>query len=130
MKDNFHTHIRSWKFSLSNAEEVTEWLDRESSGSEKEEEDESGIETPTCSTRTGKASGDMGRKFEDNGTPESGKKEGKTESPNVRLGVKRTINSPVSSPVTIKKLLPLKKMKTRENKRKPVGIKKKLIPKF
>ena len=50
----------------------------------------------------------MGRKFEDNGTPESGKKEGKTEIPNVRLGVKRTINSPVSSPVTIKKLLPLK----------------------
>ena len=48
----------------------------------------------------------------------------KTESPNVRLGVKRTINSPVSSPVTIKKLLPLKKMKMRENKRKPVGIKK------
>ena len=103
--------------------EVTEWLHRESSGGE-EEEDESGIETPTCSTRTEKASGDMGRKFEDNGTPESGKKEGKTESPNVRLGVKRTINSPVSSPVTIKKLLPLKKMKTRENKRKPVGIKK------
>ena len=66
----------------------------------------------------------MGRKFEDNETPESGKKEGKTESPNVSLGVKRTINSPVSSPVTIKKLLPLKKMKTRENKRKPVGIKK------
>ena len=62
----------------------------------------------------------MGRKFEDNGTPESGKKEGKIESPNVRLGVKRTINSPV----TIKKLLPLKKIKTRENKRKPVGIKK------
>ena len=116
--------IRSQKFSLSKAEEVTEWLDRESSGSEEEEEDESGIETPTCSTGTGKASGDMGRKFEDNGTPESGKKEGKTESPNVRLGVKRTINSPVSSPVTIKKLLPLKKMKTRENKRKPVGIKK------
>ena len=92
------------------------WI--ESSGSEEEEEDE------TCSTGTGKASGDMGRMFEDNGTPESGKKEGKTESPNVRLGVKRTINSPVSSPVTIKKLLPLKKMKTRENKRKPVGIKK------
>ena len=93
---------------------VTEWLDRESSGSDEEEEDdEIGIETPTCSTRTGKASGDMGRKFEDNGTPESGKKEGKTESPNVRLGVKRTINSPVSCPVTIKKLLPLKKMKTR-----------------
>ena len=67
--------------------------------------------------------------FEDNGTPESGKREGKTESPNVRLGVKRTINSPVSSPLTIKKLLLLKKMKTRENKRKPVGIKK-LIPKF
>ena len=112
--------IRSRKFSLSNAEEVTEWLDRESSGSEEEyEEDESGIETPTYSTRTGKASGDMGRKFEDKGTPESGKKEGKTEIPNVRLGVKRTINSPVSSPVTIKKLLPLKKMKTRENKRKP-----------
>ena len=112
--------IRSWKFSLSNAEEVTEWLDRESSGSEEEEEDESGIETPTCSTGTGKASGDMGRKFEDKGTPESGKKEGKTESPNVRLGVKRTVNSPV----TIKKLLPLKKMKIRENNRKPVGIKK------
>ena len=112
--------IRSRKFSLSNAEEVTEWLDRESSGSEEEEEDESGIETPTCSTRTGKASGDMGRKFEDKGTPESGKKEGKTESPNVRLGVKRTVNSPV----TIKKLLPLKKMKIRENNRKPVGIKK------
>ena len=111
--------IRSRKFSLSNAEEVTEWLDRESSGSE-EEEDESGIETPTCSTGTGKASGDMGRKFEDKGTPESGKKEGKTESPNVRLGVKRTVNSPV----TIKKLLPLKKMKIRENNRKPVGIKK------
>ena len=67
----------------------------------------------------------MGRKFEDNETPESGKKEGKTESPNVRLGVKRTINSPV----TIKKLLLLKKMKTRENKRKSIGIKK-LIPKF
>ena len=116
--------IRSQKFSLFNAEEVTEWLDRESSGSEEEEEDESGIETPTCSTRTGKASGDMGRKFEDNGTPESGKKEGKIESPNVRLGVKRTINSPVSSSVTSKKLLPLKKMKTRGNKRKPVGIKK------
>ena len=32
------------------------WI--ESSGSE-EEEDESGIETPTCSTRTGKANGDM-----------------------------------------------------------------------
>ena len=112
--------IRSQKFSLSNAEEVTEWLDRESSGSEEEEDDESGIETPTCSTRTGKASGDMGRKFEDKGTPESGKKEGKTESPNVRLGVKRTVNSPV----TIKKLLPLKKMKIRENNRKPVGIKK------
>ena len=112
--------IRSRKFSLSNAEEVTEWLDRESSGSEEEEEDESGIETPTCSTGTGKASGDMGRKFEDKGTPESGKKEGKTESPNVRLGVKRTVNSPV----TIKKLLPLKKMKIRENNRKPVGIKK------
>ena len=111
--------IRSRKFSLSNAEEVTEWLDRESSGSEEEEEDESGIETPTCSTGTGKASGDMGRKFEDKGTPESGKKEGKTESPNVRLGVKRTVNSPV----TIKKLLPLKKMKIRENNRKPVGIK-------
>ena len=111
--------IRSRKFSLSNAEEVTEWLDRESSGSE-EEEDESGIETPTCSTGTGKASGDMGRKFEDKETPESGKKEGKTESPNVRLGVKRTVNSPV----TIKKLLPLKKMKIRENNRKPVGIKK------
>ena len=94
------------------------WI--ESSGSEEEEEDESGIETPTCSTGTGKANGDMGRKFKDNGTPESGKKEGKTESPNVRLGVKRTINSPV----TIKKLLPLKKMKTRKNKRKPVGIKK------
>ena len=46
------------------------------------------------------------------------------QSPNVRLGVKRTINSPVSSPVTIKKLVPLKKMKTRGNKRKPVGIKK------
>ena len=108
--------IRSRKFSLSNAEEVTEWLDRDSSGSEEEEEDdESGIETPTCSTETGKASGDMGRKFEDNGTPESGKKEGKTENPNVRLGVKRTINSPVSSPVTIKKLLPLKK---NENKGK------------
>ena len=112
--------IRSRKFSLSNAEEVTEWLDRKSSGSEEEEEDESGIETPTCSTGTGKASGDMGRKFEDKGTPESGKKEGKTESPNVRLGVKRTVNSPV----TIKKLLPLKKMKIRENNRKPVGIKK------
>ena len=112
--------IRSRKFSLSNAEEVTEWLDRESSGSEEEEEDESGIVTPTCSTGTGKASGDMGRKFEDKGTPESGKKEGKTESPNVRLGVKRTVNSPV----TIKKLLPLKKMKIRENNRKPVGIKK------
>ena len=112
--------IRSRKFSLSNAEEVTEWLDRESSGSEEEEEDESGIETPTCSTGTGKASGDMGRKFEDKGTPESGKKEGKTESPNVRLGVKRTVNSPV----IIKKLLPLKKMKIRENNRKPVGIKK------
>ena len=112
--------IRSRKFSLSNAEEVTEWLDRESSGSDEEEEDESGIETPTCSTGTGKASGDMGRKFEDKGTPESGKKEGKTESPNVRLGVKRTVNSPV----TIKKLLPLKKMKIRENNRKPVGIKK------
>ena len=112
--------IRSRKFSLSNAEEVTEWLDRESSGSEEEEEDESGIETPTCSTGTGKASGDMGRKFEDKGTPESGKKEGKTESPNVRLGVKRTVNSPV----TIKKLLPLKKMKIRKNNRKPVGIKK------
>ena len=112
--------IRSRKFSLSNTEEVTEWLDRESSGSEEEEEDESGIETPTCSTGTGKASGDMGRKFEDKGTPESGKKEGKTESPNVRLGVKRTVNSPV----TIKKLLPLKKMKIRENNRKPVGIKK------
>ena len=112
--------IRSRKFSLSNAEEVTEWLDRESSGSEEEEEDESGIETPTCSTGTGKASGDVGRKFEDKGTPESGKKEGKTESPNVRLGVKRTVNSPV----TIKKLLPLKKMKIRENNRKPVGIKK------
>ena len=112
--------IRSRKFSLSNAEEVTEWLDRESSGSEEEEEDESGIETPTCSTGTGKASGDMGRKFEDKGTPESGKKEGKTESPNVRLGVKRTVNSPV----TIKKLLPLKKMKIRENNRKQVGIKK------
>ena len=112
--------IRSRKFSLSNAEEVTEWLDRESSGTEEEEEDESGIETPTCSTGTGKASGDMGRKFEDKGTPESGKKEGKTESPNVRLGVKRTVNSPV----TIKKLLPLKKMKIRENNRKPVGIKK------
>ena len=112
--------IRSRKFSLSNAEEVTEWLDRESSGSEEEEEDESGIETPTCSTGTGKASGDMGRKFEDKGTPESGKKEGKTESPNVRLGIKRTVNSPV----TIKKLLPLKKMKIRENNRKPVGIKK------
>ena len=112
--------IRSRKFSLSNAEEVTEWLDRESSGSEEEEEDESGIETPTCSTGTGKASGDMGRKFEDKGTPESGKKEGKTESPNVRLGVKRTVNKPV----TIKKLLPLKKMKIRENNRKPVGIKK------
>ena len=119
--------IRSRKFSLSNAEEVTEWLDRESSGSEEEEEeeeDESGIETLTCSIGTGKASGDMRRKFGDNGTPESGNKEGKTESPNARLGVKRTINSPVSSPVTIKKLLPLKKMKTRENKRKPVGIKK------
>ena len=112
------------KFSLSNAEEVTEWLDRESSGSEVEEEDESGTKTPTCSTGTGKASGDMGRKFEDNGTPESRKKEEKTESPNVRLGVKRTINSPVSSPVTIKKLLLLKKMKTRKNKRKPVRIKK------
>ena len=112
--------IRSRKFSLYNAEEVTEWLDRESSGSEEEEEDESGIETPTCSTGTGKASGDMERKFEDKGTPESGKKEGKTESPNVRLGVKRTVNSPV----TIKKLLPLKKMKIRENNRKPVGIKK------
>ena len=112
--------IRSRKFSLSNAEEVTDWLDRESSGSEEEEEDESGIETPTCSTRTGKASGDMGRKFEDKGTPESGKKEGKTESPNVRLGVKRTVNSPV----TVKKLLPLKKMKIRENNRNPVGIKK------
>ena len=112
--------IRSRKFSLSNAEEVTEWLDRESSGSEEEEEDESGTETPTCSTGTGKVSGDMGRKFEDKGTPESGKKEGKTESPNVRLGVKRTVNSPV----TIKKLLPLKKMKIRENNRKPVGIKK------
>ena len=116
--------IRSQKFSLSNAEEVTEWLDRESSDSEEEEEDESGIETPTCSIKTGKASGDMQKKFEDNGTPEIGKKEGKTESQNVRLGVKRIINSPVSSPVTIKKLLPLKKMKTRENKRKPVGIKK------
>ena len=57
----------------------------------------------------------------DNGTPESGKK----ESPNVRFGVKRTINSPVSSPVTMKKLLPLKKMKTREIKRRPAGIKKK-----
>ena len=74
--------------------------------------------------RDWKTSNDTGRKFQDNGTPESGKKEGKTESPNVRLGVKGTINSPVSSPVTIKKLLPLKKMKTRENKRKPVGIKK------
>ena len=62
----------------------------------------------------------MGRMFEDNETPESGKK----ESPNVRFGIKRTINSPVSSPVTIKKLLPLKKMKTRQIKRKPVRIKK------
>ena len=62
----------------------------------------------------------MGRMFEDNGTPQSGKKEGKKESPNVRFGVKRTINSPV----TIKELLPLKKMKTRQIKRKPVGIKK------
>ena len=60
--------------------------------------------------------------FEDNGTPEIGKKEGKKESPDVRFGVKRTINSSVSSPVTIKKLLPLKKMKTRQIKRKPVGI--------
>ena len=38
----------------------------------------------------------MGRKFEDNGTPERGKKLGKTESPNVSLGVKRTINSAVA----------------------------------
>ena len=62
--------------------------------------------------------------FEENRTPESGKKEGKKESPNVRFGIKRTINSPVSSPVTIKKLLPLKNMKTREIKRKSVGINK------
>ena len=98
--------------------EVTEWLDRESSGGE-EEEDESEIETPTCSTRTGKGSADTRRMFEGNGTPESGKK----ESPDVRFGVKRTINSPVSSAVTIKKFLPLKKMKTRKIKRKPVGKK-------
>ena len=67
--------------------------------------------------------------FEDNGTPESGKKEGNKESLDVGFDVKRTIHSPVSSQVTIMKLLPLKKMKTREIKRKPVGIKK-LIPKF
>ena len=50
-------------------------------------------------------------------TPESAKDNG---SPNVRMGQKRTINSPV----TIKKMLPMKKLKKKEIKRKPVGIKK------
>ena len=53
----------------------------------------------------------------DTGTPESGKDKG---SPNVIMGQKRTINSPV----TIKKLLPIEKLKKKEIKRKPVGIKK------
>ena len=53
----------------------------------------------------------------DTGTPESGKE---NRSPNVIMGQKRTINSPV----TIKKLLPIKQLKKKEIERKPVGIKK------
>ena len=98
--------LRQRKFTIENVEEVSKWLQRESSG----EEEENQCETPSTSTGT--------RRTEamDTGTPESAKD---NRSPNVRMGKKRTINSPV----TIKKLLPMKKLKKKEIKRKPVGIK-------
>ena len=73
--------------------------------------EENRCETLSTSTGTGRT------EVMDTGAPESGKENG---SPNVRMGQKRTINSPV----TIKKLPPIKKLKKKEIKRKPVGIKK------
>ena len=67
-------------------EEVSKWLERESSGKE-----ENGCETPSMSTGT------VITEVMDTGTPEGEKENG---SPNVRMGQKRTINSPV----TIKKI--------------------------
>ena len=98
--------LRPRKFTIKNVEEVSKWLERGSSG-----EEENGCETPSTSTATGIT------EVMDTGTPGSGNKNG---SPNVRMGQKRTINSPV----TIKKLLPIKKLKKKEIERKPVGIKK------
>ena len=77
---------RQRKFTIENAEEVSKWLERESSG----EVEENQCETPSTSTGTGRT------EVMDTGTPESAKGNG---SPNVRMGQKRTINSPV----TIKK---------------------------
>ena len=98
--------LRPREFTIKNVEEVSKWLEKESSG-----EEENGCETPSMSTGTGIT------EVMDTGTPESGKENG---SPNVRMGQKRTVNSPVN----IKKLLAIKKLKKKEIERKPVGIKK------
>ena len=101
----YTSDLRPRKFIIKNAEEFSKWLERESSG------EENGSETPSMSTGTGIT------EVMDTGTTESGKE---NEIPDVRMGQKRTINSPV----TIKKLLPIKKLKKKEIERKPVGIKK------
>ena len=92
---------------------LTEWLEKEESmQSRQETEDEEdddlkenkiteNVTTPQCQSRA---------------TPQSTFK----GSLNVRMGVKRTINSPI----TIKKLLPIKVMKKTVTQRKAIGIKK------
>ena len=81
---------RQRKFTIENVEEVSKWLERESLG----EEEENQCETASMSTGTGRT------KVMDTGTSESAKDNGCS---NVRMGQKRTINSPVA----IKKLLPM-----------------------
>ena len=95
---------------------VSKWLERESSGEEENE-----CEKPSTSTGTVKIQvmdSETPECGKDTETPGCGKENG---SPNVRMGQNMTINSPV---VTIKNLLPIKKLKKQEIKRKPLGIKK------
>lgn len=107
----FTLDLRPRKFTLKSAEELTEWL-------EKEESVESGQDSEYEDLKE--------NKIPENATPQSPCFSGATPesafkgSPNLRMGVKRTINSPV----TIKKLLPIKVMKKTVTQRKPVGIKK------
>ena len=108
MNDFYTLVLRPRKLTMENAEELTKWLEREESGEEIEDEEDDLKENEIPQKET--------TKCVTGGTPESAFK----GSLNLRMGVKRTINSPV----TIKKLLPIKVMKKKEIQRKAVGIKK------